>query len=169
MTPLLHWIRQLIPVFRMCSYCMRKLSDINPMHIDNFTSWQSSLGIKISEIWLLIQFWYLHWLGFLSGIDQMYLLLGLTYPFSRCIFGDSVTIEWVSSWLLTTRIADVNSFLTTLNMLIVKSLLVLRLRAIWDKNFIGERVRNMCSWARYIDYLNSSHANSILHDSRYGL
>ena len=47
--------------------------------------------------------------------------------------------------------ADVNSFFTVLNTLVVKSLLVLRLRAIWGKDLIGERARTMCQWTHYID------------------
>jgi len=66
------------------------------------------------------------------------------------------------------RVADVNSFFTVLNTLVVKSLLVLRLRAIWNKNLLGERARNMCQWTHYID-LDSSHTNSISHDGRYVL
>jgi len=79
----------------------------------------------------------------------MYLLLALTYPFARCTFGYSLAIEWVSSWLLKTRVADVNSFLSMFNTLVVKILLVLRLRAIWNKNLIGERARNMSQWTHY--------------------
>jgi len=57
-----------------------------------------------------------------------------------------------------------------LNSLAVKILLVLRLRAIWSKDLIGERAKNMCQWTRYIDlFLNSSHANSIFHNGRYVL
>jgi len=69
-----------------------------------------------------------------------------------------------------TRIADVNSFFTTLNTLVVKILLVSRLRAIWSKDFIGERARRMCQWTHYIDFiLISSHTNSIFHNGRYVL
>jgi len=49
-------------------------------------------------------------------------------------------------------VADVNSFFTVLNALVVKSLLVLRLRAIWSKDLIGEIARNMCQWTHYIDF-----------------
>jgi len=41
-------------------------------------------------------------------------------------------------------VADINSLLSTLSLLIVKSLLVLRLRAIWNKDLVGESARNMC-------------------------
>jgi len=81
----------------------------------------------------------------------MCLLLVLTYPFARCIFGFSLAIEWVSPWLLRTRVPDINRFITVLNTSVVKSLLVLRLRAIWHKEFIGERARNICQWIHYID------------------
>jgi len=68
------------------------------------------------------------------------------------------------------RVADVNSFFTMLNTLVVKILLVLRLRAIWNKDLIGKRARRMCQWTHYIDFLLiSSHTNSISHDSRYVL
>ena len=69
-----------------------------------------------------------------------------------------------------TRVAAVNRFLTVLNTLVVKSLLVLRLQAIWSKNLIGRRARSMCQWTHYIDFLLiSSHTNSIFSDSRYVL
>jgi len=141
------------------------------MHIDNnFTSWQYSLGIKISQSLVQYQFWYLYWLECFSGIEQMYLLLVLTYIFARCIFGFFLVGEWVLSWLLRTRIADFNSFFTMLNTSVVKILLVLRLRVVWDKNLIGKRARRMCQWTHYIDFLLiSSHTNSIFHDSRYVL
>ena len=72
------------------------------------------------------------------------------------------------SWLLRARVADVNSCFTMLNTLIVKILLVLRLRAIWNKDLIGKRAGSMCQWAHYIDFLLiSSHTNSISSDSRY--
>jgi len=45
----------------------------------------------------------------------------------------------------------------------------LRLRAIWNKDLTGEIIRYMCQWTRYIDFLNSSHANSVFHDGRYVL
>jgi len=64
-------------------------------------------------------------------------------PFARCIFGYSLATEWVSSWLLKTWTADVNRFIMLLNALVAKSLLVLRLRAIWNKDFIGEKARKM--------------------------
>jgi len=80
----------------------------------------------------------------------MYLLLTLTSPIARCIFGASLCIEWVSSWLLRTRVTDVNRFFIMLNSLAVKILLVLRLRAIWSKDFIGERAKNI-KWTYYID------------------
>jgi len=143
----LYWIRQLIQISRISSYSTRKLSDINLLHIDNnFIRWQRSLGIEISKLFFLIQLRYIHWLGFFSGIGQMYLLLVLTYLFARCTFGYMLVNEWVSSWLLRTGVADVNSFFTTLNTLVVKLLLVLRLRAIWNKDLIGERARNMGQW-----------------------
>ena len=127
-----------------------------------FISWQYSLGIQISETLLLIQFWYLRWLGCLSGIDQMYLLLGLTCPFSRCIFGWAAALKWVWSKISRTRVADVNRFVTVLNTLVVKSLLVLRLRAVWNKDLIGKRAKNICQWTRYIDFfLDPSHTNSM--------
>jgi len=72
-------------------------------------------------------------------MGQMYLLLGLTYSFARCTFIGSLGIEWVSSWLLRTRVTDVNSILLLLNTLVVKILLVLRLWAIWNKDLIGEK------------------------------
>ena len=53
---------------------------------------------------------------------------------------------------LRTRLADVKSLFKALNTLVVKILLVLRLRAIWNKDFIGERARNICQWTRYINY-----------------
>ena len=52
-----------------------------------------------------------------------------------------------------TRVADVNSFFTTLNALVVKILLVLCLWAIWNKDFIGERARDISQWTHYIDFL----------------
>jgi len=79
----------------------------------------------------------------------MYLLLALTHPFARCTFGSSLVIESVSSWLSKTGVSDVNSFLSILNTLVMKTLLVLRLRAIWNKNLIGERARNMSQWTHY--------------------
>ena len=85
----------------------------------------------------------------------MYLHLALTYPFSGYIFGFSLAIEWVSSWLLRTRVSDVNSFLTTLNSLLVKILMVLHLRAIWNKDLVGEIARYMNQWTRYIDFFKT--------------
>ena len=123
------------------------------MHIENdFTRWRHSLGIKISNILLLIQFLYLHWPGCFSGIGQLYLLLSLTYSFARCTFGFSLAIQWVSSCLLRTRVPDIIRFITVLNTLVVKSLLVLRLRAIWNKDLIGKGAKNMCQWIHYIDF-----------------
>ena len=51
----------------------------------------------------------------------------------------------------------------------MKILLVLRLGAIWNKDLIGERAKNMGQWTFCIDFLNSSHINFIFHDSRYVL
>jgi len=51
-----------------------------------------------------------------------------------------------------TRVADVNRFLATLNTLVVKILLVLRLRVIWNKDFISEKARNIGQWTCYIDF-----------------
>jgi len=85
-------------------------------------------------------------------MGQIYFLFGLTYPFARCTFGDSLAVEWVSSWLSRTRVADVNSLITTLNILAVKTLLILHLRAIRNKNFIGEMARSMCQRTRYTDF-----------------
>ena len=148
-----YFIRQLIQIFRLYSYSARKLPDLNQMHIDtSFTRWQWSLGIKISKAFLLIQLWYFHWLGYFSGMGQMHLLLGLTYSFARCTFGYPFTTQWVSSWLLRTRVADVNRLFATLNTLIVKILLVLHLRAIWNKDLISEKTRNMGQWTCYIDF-----------------
>jgi len=76
-----------------------------------------------------------HWLGCLNDISQMYLLLDPAYPLARCLFGYSLAMEWISSWLLRTKVADINSFLLALNILVVKLLLILRLRAIWNKRF----------------------------------
>ena len=67
-----------------------------------------------------------------------------------------------------TRVADVNRFMTALNSLVVKILLVLRLRAVWNKDLIGGRAKNMGLWTRF-DILNSSHTNFIFHDGRYVL
>jgi len=160
-----------IQTFRMRSYSTRKSSDINPVHIDNnFTRWQRSLGIEISEKLLLIEFWYLHWLGCLSGIDQTYFLLALTYPLARCTFGYSLAIGWVSSSALRTRVANVNRCVALLNTLVVKILLVFRLRAVWNKDLIGERKLETCASGIYIlIILDSSYTNSILHDGRYVL
>jgi len=47
--------------------------------------------------------------------------------------------------------ADVSRFFTMLNALVVKILLVLRLRAIWSKDLMGERNINMCQWTCCID------------------
>ena len=154
----------------MSSYSTKKSSGINQMHIDNNLSWQYSLGIQTSETLLLIQFWYLCWLGCISGIDQMYLLLGLTCPFPRCIFGWAAALKWVWSQILRTRVADVNRFVTVLNTLVVKSLLVLRLRAVWNKDLIGKRAKSIWQWTHYVDFfLNSSHTHSIFYDGRYVL
>ena len=81
----------------------------------------------------------------------MYLLFGLTYFFARCIF-QALSIEWISLWLLGTIVADVNSFISLLTSSVVKTLLVLRLRAIWNKDFIGEGARNMDQYTCYTDF-----------------
>ena len=81
----------------------------------------------------------------------------------------SIYRVWVLSWLLRTKLADVIRFMTVLTSLVVKILLVLRLWAIWNKDFMGERTRNMYQWTCYIDKFNSSHADSIFHDDRYVL
>ena len=99
----------------------------------------------------------------------MYLLLGLTYLFSRCTFGELLATKSVSSWLSRTRVADVNRFLTMLNTLVVKILLVLRLRAIWNKDFISEKARIMANGLIILTFLNYSHTNFIFHDGRYVL
>ena len=82
----------------------------------------------------------------------MYLLLGLTYLFARCIFIGSLGNQWVSSWLLRSRVTDVNRFLALLNTLVVKILLVLHLWAIWNKNLIGEKHvhMNLLYWLFWI-------------------
>ena len=56
-----------------------------------------------------------------------------------------------------------------LNLLAVKTLLVLRLRAIWNKDLIGKRAKNMDRCTRYMNFLDSSHINSIYHDGGYVL
>jgi len=82
----------------------------------------------------------------------MYLLFCLAYLFSRCLIGQEAVLEWVWSRISRTRIADVNRLITLFNILVVKSLLVLRLRAIWNKNLIGERAGNIWQWTRYTDF-----------------
>ena len=64
--------------------------------------------------------------------------------------------------------ADASSFLTTLNLSVVKGLMILRLRAIWDNNLISE-VLETCA-THYIDFpLDSSHTHSMYHYGRYVL
>jgi len=49
-----------------------------------------------------------------------------------------------------TRLADVNSFNAMFTSLILKTLLILRLRAIWNKNFIGKRTGNRLKSGVYL-------------------
>ena len=53
--------------------------------------------------------------------------------------------------------------------MVMKLLLFLRLRAIWNKDFVGERFRKLDSELVIfiIDHCNCSHTHSVFHYSRY--
>ena len=65
------------------------------------------------------------------------------------------------------RVADVHSFNNSvLTSFTLKVLLILRLRAIWNKDLIGTRARHMCRWTCYIQNFDSSHTDFIFYNSR---
>jgi len=99
----------------------------------------------------------------------MYLLCGLTYSFARCTFGVLLSGQSVLSWLLRTRAADVNRFITLLNSLVAKILLILRLREIWNNNLIDEKTQKkaLANGLIILIFLISSHTHSIFHHGRY--
>jgi len=146
-------MRQLIQIFRIDSYSMRKSSDIDPcIFMTTSPATNKAWASKSVRRYSSFNFDILIDLGCFSGIGQLHLLLALTYPSARCTLGYTLIMEWVQSWLLETGVADVNRFFKILNILAVKSLLVLRLRAIWNKDLIGKRACNMGQWTRYIDF-----------------
>ena len=117
---------------------------------------------------LLIKFWVFHWLGCFSGIGQMSLLFSLTYPFLRCLFGHGLVVKWVRTRISRTRVVvNINSFMVPPTSWVLKILLIIRLRAIWNKDFTGKRSTNTVLWTCYNDNFGSSHTDSIFHDGRY--
>jgi len=117
---------------------------------------------------LLIKFWIFHWLGCFSGIGQMSLLFSLTYPFVRCLFGHGLVVKLVLSRISRTRVVvNINSFMVPPTSWVLKILLIIRLRAIWNKDFTGKRSTNTVLWTCYNDNFGSSHTDSIFHDGRY--
>ena len=66
-----------------------------------------------------------------------------------------------------TREADVRSFNNSVfTSFALKVLLVLRLRAIWNKDLIGTRARHVYQWACHIQIFISSHTDFIFYNSR---
>jgi len=66
-----------------------------------------------------------------------------------------------------TREVDVHRFNNSVFIsFALKVLLVLRLRAIWNKDLIGARARRVCQWACYIQNFISSHTDFIFYNSR---
>ena len=66
-----------------------------------------------------------------------------------------------------TREVDVHRFNNSVFIsFALKVLLVLRLRAIWNKDLIGTRARHVSQWTCYIQNFDSSHTDFIFDNSR---